>query len=119
MSPAVRAQCLALVERVLAAQGDHAEPELVALQHTLTAPDPAEEIALCLELCRSALEHHEEVAAAHGKREMHRHLYEVNDYAINTLARYRTTHPAPTVPAYWSRVHELFEAYRAEVARRA
>lgn len=34
---ALRAPCLALVERVLAAQGDHAEPDLIQLQHALVA----------------------------------------------------------------------------------
>jgi hypothetical protein len=31
----LRVHCLVLVERILAAQGDHAEPELVKLQHAL------------------------------------------------------------------------------------
>jgi hypothetical protein len=110
MNAATRAACLALVERVLAAQGDAAEPALVALQHTLTAPDLSEEVALCLEHCRRELEHYDETAMQIGTWGARKRLPVCADYATATLARYHAG-SAHQTPEYWKRVETHFAAY--------
>jgi hypothetical protein len=66
-----------------------------------------QDVIYCLELCRAALEHHEEVDAAHGALEMHRHLYEMSGIAIRCLVAYGVSQDQ----SYWARV----EQYRARM----
>lgn len=72
-----------------------------------------EPLVLCLEICRAALEHHEEISDEHGAAEMHRHLYATMSLAIKTLEEHRGAVGAAGDATYWQRISAYQAKYNA------
>jgi hypothetical protein len=87
--------------------GSDVPPIMAENRRLLEQVARCQDVIYCLELCRSALEHHEEVKDAHGALEMHRHLYEIGGIAIRALVAYGVTQDQ----GYWAGV----EQYRARM----
>lgn len=89
--------------------GSDAPPIVAENRRLLEQVARCQEVIYCLELCRAALEHHEETAEQHGAPEMHRNLYEMSGIAIRCLASYGVTQDQN----YWAKVEE----YRARMQK--
>ena len=85
-------------------------PPIVAENRLLREQvERSEDLVYCLELCRHAMEHHQELAEQYGTEEMERHLYEMSGLAIRCLSTFGVKQDQ----AYWDRAYQYLQKMQA------